>query len=140
MAKSLRKSSSRTPAWATIAIGALVMLVATVAAWHTVRYTLYGIPASGRVLAFQHPTSRSMDTIVQLEISMPGVATFREQIEDNFNTDAWEDGTTALSLRCIPVGAGRFDCGAGLGAVAIIPLLLFVAGGVILWWGVRNRG
>jgi hypothetical protein len=114
------------------------MLVATVAAWHTVRYTLYGIPASGRVLAFRHPASRSMDTIVQLEVSVPGVATFREQIEDNFSTDDWDEGATTLSLRCIPAGSGHFDCGAGLGAIAFIPLLLFLAGAVLLWWGLKR--
>lgn len=137
MAKVLHRTGSRSPAWARIAVGALLVVVATVAGWHTARYALYGIHASGRVLQFHQPMPRSMDTVVQVEVSMPGAAPFRDQIEDNFSTGDWVEGTTTLSLNCIPVGAGHYDCGAGLGPTAMIPLLLFLAGGAMLLWGVK---
>ena len=139
MAKVLDRAARRSRNWPAIAIGVLLMVVATIAVWRTAEYTLHGIPASGRLIEFHHPMPRSMDTVAQVEVSMPGVAPFRKQIEDNFSTDDWVEGTTVLPLRCIPVGTGGYDCGAGLGAVAAIPLLLFLAGGLLLWWGLRHR-
>ena len=116
----------------------MAVVIAVIGLWNTLQYSLYGVPASGRVLEFHHPTARSMGVVMQVEVTLLGVKPFRDEIEDNFDTSDWVAGETTLPLRCIAVRADDFNCTVGSGVRLVVPVIFLVVGGWMMWWGAKG--
>jgi hypothetical protein len=125
--------------WLILLLGGVVIVMAVAGLWNGLQYFLYGVPASGRVIEFHHPMAHNMGVVAQVDVTLPGTASFRETIQDNLSTEGWEVGVTTLPLRCVRDQAGYFNCifDSGLDRF-LFPLIVLAVGAGMVWWSVKK--
>ncbi len=125
--------------WLILLLGVPVIAIGLASLWVGLQYTLRGVPASGRVLAFHHPMAHNMGVIAQVEVTLAGARPFHTEIEGNLVTDDWVAGETTIELRCVGGDSSRFACtvDTGLGRFAL-PLIVLAVGAAMVWWGVTR--
>lgn len=125
-------------AWLMLLLGVCASALFGLGLWNSLLYTFTGQSATGKVLEFHATRSRSASIVGQVEVTMPGQAPFRAEVDDALGSQDWVVGGN-VSLRCAELHSGYMDCSADRGPWRLIFPMIFVGIAVAIVIGSVQR-
>ena len=123
--------------WMIFLLGLLVAGLGVVSMWVAGKFA-FGQSATGKVVEFHHTGSHNASIVGQVEVVLPGVAAFRDDVDDALGSQDWTVGAN-VSLRCTHFFSDDWSCAADSGIWRFsFPLLFLGAGAGMTWWSVRK--
>ena len=117
-------------------LSATVLALAADGLFGALRYTFLGKAADGKVLEFHHTSGRSASVIAHVQVSVPGVLPFSQDVFDSLGSQEWAVGG-AVRLRCIH--GAEWNCRVDSVADAFLwPFVFCLAGGGGVFWSGRS--
>lgn len=125
--------------WIPLVAGGVIAALSGISLWGQSIYSMRGAPASGKVVEFHAASSKSKTIVAQVDVTAPGAAPFRWEVEDTFGLLHWEEGAT-VPLLCAHVHADHLSCvlddwGDRFG----FPVIAFAVGLAVLVLALRPR-
>jgi hypothetical protein len=135
----MKTSHGRPFVWAIIVLGILATAVGALSVWVAGKVA-FGQPATGKVVEFHRTgsSSRNVSIVGEVEVTLPGSPTFRDEVDDAMGSLDWSVGGN-VPLRCTHFYADHWSCSADSGLSRFLfPLLILVAGLGMGWWSARE--
>jgi hypothetical protein len=125
--------------WLILLLGTLVIAEGALSVWIAIKVA-WGEPATGKVVEFHHTgsNSRSVSIVGQVDVAMPGGATFRDEVDDAMGSQDWVVGGN-VALRCTHFYADHWSCSADSGFSRFLFPLFFLSIGVGMVWGSARK-
>lgn len=133
------KQRSLIVVWLMLLLGSLIVVEGAVSVWVAMKVA-WGESATGKVIEFHHSGSgsHSASIVGQVDVVMPGGATFRDEVDDAMGSQDWIVGGN-VALRCTHFYADHWSCSADSGFSRFLFPLFFLSIGVgIVWGSARN--
>lgn len=129
---------SRPFVWFMLLLGLFATALFGLGLWNSLQYTFAGQSATGKVLEFHATRSRSASIVGQVEVTLPGRAPFRAEVDDAIGAQDWTVGGN-VSLRCAEIHSGYLSCSADMGPWRLLFPVIFVGiGATIVVWSVKR--
>ncbi len=126
--------------WGILVLGLCATGVFSLGLWNALQITFAGRSATGKVLEFHKTGSHSASVVGQVEVTMPGHAPFRAEVDDALGSQEWSVGGD-VSLRCAEIHSGYLTCSADIGPWRLpFPIILVgIALAMVVWSANRIR-
>jgi hypothetical protein len=125
--------------WLILLLGVFEIALCGLGLWNGLTYAFQGQSATGKVIEFHATGAHSASIVGQVEVTIPGRAPFRAEVDDALGAQNWVVGG-ALQLRCAEIHAGGYmSCSANSGwSHLVFPLLFMSIGAGMVWWSTRR--
>ena len=125
--------------WMAPLVASIFIVLAVIVLWGEIYYSLFGVTASGEVIAFHAARARSMSIDAEVEVVLPEAVPFRWEVNDAFGTQHWEQGGQ-VPLLCARIHADHMSCVVdSLLDRYLFPLIALAIGAGVVLWTLRRR-